>query len=276
MLGIPPPLLVFADALSSGPATEASVPAAATRATSPRNSRRVRCRSACAWTSATRSRASLVDIRFRSANQAMRTVRETWWHSGLRDIPTSPLLSRRDVSPVLCGVTKNNTTSARAHHGTGAMASVVQRRNPLLVGPGDIAVARCQEQDCHVLKRPPSVRLVSFEDEQVARFDQNLVGPSSTDRGEQRAPGEQIEHFVAAAMAFPVMIGAAGSNADHPEHGGTVAGIVSEHVRRRQPDSCQAGGDADLPHSSAPRKSVSRSSFGATPFFCSRMPALPR
>src|SRR4030095_11408978 len=38
----------------------------------------------------------------------------------------------------------------------------------------------------------------------------------------------------------------------------------------------EAGGDADLLHSSAPRKSVSRSSFGATPFFCSRMPALPR
>lgn len=58
------------------------------------------------------------------------------------------------------------------------MASAVQRRNPLLVGPGDIAVARCQEQDRHVLKRPPLVRLVSFEDEQVARFNQNLAGPS--------------------------------------------------------------------------------------------------
>jgi len=83
------------------------------------------------------------------------------------------------------------------------MASAVQRRNPLLVGPGDIAVARCQEQDSHVLERPSSVRLVSFEDEQVARFDQNLVRPCSTDRGEQRAPGEQIEQFVAAAVAFP-------------------------------------------------------------------------
>src|SRR5262249_30926373 len=108
------------------------------------------------------------------------------------------------------------------------------------------------------------------------RFNQNLVGPCSTDRGEQRAPGEQIEHFVAAVVAFPVMIGAAGSNADHPEHGGTVAGVVRDHVWRRRPDSCPAGGDAALLHSSAPRKSVSRSSFGATPFFCSRMPALPR
>jgi hypothetical protein len=52
-------------------------------------------------------------------------------------------------------------------------------------------MARCQGQDRHVLERPPAVRLVSFEDERVARFNQNLVGPCSTHCGEQRAPASR-------------------------------------------------------------------------------------
>src|SRR5262245_35948153 len=81
-----PRLAALASARPSGPATAASAPDAVARAISPRNSRRERRRCASSSAAATRSSASPVEILFRSANQAMLTVREKRWNSGLRDM----------------------------------------------------------------------------------------------------------------------------------------------------------------------------------------------
>ena len=81
-----PALACAAWARSSGRATVARAPPAATRATSPRNSRLERRCFACHPASAARASASPVASLVFSANHATRIVRENWSNSGLRDM----------------------------------------------------------------------------------------------------------------------------------------------------------------------------------------------
>src|SRR5262245_50358735 len=126
MLGLLPlPPGGFADALPSGAAAAPRVPAAATRATSPRNSRQVRRRPASHWSSATRSTGSLPPLRSRRQRPpVIAPVEGTTQPASPRPANPDDRMSLRPSGPSL-----HHDPEPRlpAHHAVVSLRSLVQR-----------------------------------------------------------------------------------------------------------------------------------------------------